>query len=165
MQRILALVCGLIFLSGCASSPKETADASENLHYTKEASLKVRWRTSIGEGSKGAYLRIQPEVVGETVYTADPAGYVYALNLNNGKTLWNTKLEEVISAGVAVTDACLIVATQNGFLHCLNPDNGEQVWQARLSSEAISTPVADDQQAFVHTVDGRVTAFDLTLGQ
>lgn len=165
MQRILALVCGLIFLSGCASSPKETADASENLHYTKEASLKLRWRTSIGEGSKGAYLRIEPFVDEETIYTADPSGSVYALNLKNGKTLWSTKLNEVISAGVIVTDSCLIVATQNGFLHCLNPDNGNKVWQTRLSSEAISTPAADDQQVFVHTVDGRVTAFDLSAGQ
>ncbi len=165
MQRILATICGLIFLSGCASSPKETADTRENLHYTKEASLKVRWRTSIGEGSKGAYLRIQPEVVEDIIYTADPTGHVYALNLKNGKTLWSSKLEEIISAGVVVTDSCLIVATQNGFLHCLSPDNGDKIWQSRLSSEAISTPAADDKQVFVHTVDGRVTAFDLSAGQ
>lgn len=165
MQRILAIICGLVFLSGCASSPKEAADESENLHYTKEASLKIRWRTSIGEGSKGAYLRIQPEVVDETIYSADPSGHVFALNLNNGKTLWSTKLEEVISAGVTLTDSCLIVATQNGFLHCLSPTNGQKIWQARLSSESISTPAADDKQVFVHTVDGRVTAFDLSAGQ
>lgn len=165
MQRILALVCGLIFLSGCASSPQETADTNENLHYTKEASLKVRWRNSIGEGSKGAYLRIEPIVNDSTIYSADPSGQVLALNLENGKTQWRTKLDETISAGVSLTDACLLVATENGFLHCLNPDNGDPIWQTRLSSEAISTPAADDKQVFVHTVDGRVTAFDLTAGQ
>src|SRR5690554_7542548 len=58
MQRFLALVCGLIFLTGCASSPEEPTASSEKLHYTKDASLKIKWRTSIGDGSKGAYLRI-----------------------------------------------------------------------------------------------------------
>lgn len=165
MQRILALVCGLVFLTGCASAPKESAENSENLHYTKAADLNIRWRTSIGDGAKGAYLRLQPAVEEDTIYTADPSGEVYALNLNNGKTRWSVKLGQVISAGVTLTDACLIVATQNGFLHCLNPSNGSKVWQAKLSSEAISPAGADDQQVFVHTVDGRVTAFDLSAGQ
>lgn len=165
MQRFLALVCGLIFLTGCASSPEEPTASSEKLHYTKDASLKIKWRTSIGDGSKGAYLRIEPEVQDDTIYMADPSGQVLALNLENGKNLWTSKLKETITAGVTVTPSCLLVTTQNGFLHCLSPDNGSSVWTAKLSSEAVSTPAADDRQVFVHTVDGRVTSFDLSAGQ
>src|SRR5690349_24265799 len=51
---------------------------------------------------------------------ADPSGQVLALNLENGKNLWTSKLKETITAGVTVTPSCLLVTTQNGFSHCLS---------------------------------------------
>src|SRR5690554_6373478 len=95
----------------------------------------------------------------------DPTRQVLALNLENGKNLWTSKLKETITAGVTLTPSCLLVTTQHGFLHFLSPDNGSSVWTAKLSTEAVSTPAADDRQVFVHTVDGRVTSFDLSAGQ
>lgn len=161
MQKLWLMVLGATLLLGCASTPNLDTDPS----YSHAASVSVQWRTRLGEGSQGSYVRLAPVVAEDKIYAADANGTVRQLDLASGASNWKVTLDKPINAGVTLAGERLLLVTRDGVLHSLSAADGSEQWQARLTSEAISPAAVDGSRAFVHTVDGRVSAFDLTDGR
>lgn len=164
MRKFLAPLLGLALIAGCASTT--TQETAADYQYSKTAKVNIKWRISLGEGPVNIYARLEPAVDGQHIYAADIDGSVRALALKNAKQYWRVQLDQKITSGVALAAKQLLVTTQNGYLVSLERENGQEQWRVLMPSEAISTPtVGDDGRVYVHTVDGHVTAFNLTNGQ
>lgn len=168
MPNILVALLTLIVLAGCSSSPaKDSAAAADKSlpDVERQTTIDIRWRLKTGDGSGSAYVRLQPAVVGNMLYTADVGGRVSALALDTGRQQWSVTLEQPVLAGVTAVGDQLFVATRDGFLHSLQRADGSLQWRSRLTSEALSPVSADDRRVFIHTVDGRISAFERSDGR
>lgn len=164
MRYFLAPLLGLALLTGCASTT--TQENVADFQFSKEATVKIKWRTQLGDGPNNNYARLEPAVDDDIVYAADANGTVSALALKNARQQWSVKLDQPIKSGLVLTDKQLLVTTHNGFLVSLNRQDGAEQWRVLMPSESVSAPsVGDDGHAYVHTVDGHITAFSLANGQ
>ena len=153
-------------LSACSSTPEKEAEEEQGLlpEFEAKAELSVSWRQTLGKGPGSACARLRAAVVGDQVFAADSSGSLYSLDLEDGSQNWQIDLDQAITAGVVVDSGQVFVATRDGILHCLSTD-GEPLWQAVLSSESISPAGFDERRVFVHTVDGRISAFEREDGK
>lgn len=164
MRKLLAPLLGLALIAGCASTT--TQETAADYHYSKTAKVSIKWRQKLGDGPANIYARLDPVVEDGRIYAADLSGSVRVLALKNAKQFWRVQLDQPITSGVALAKQQLLVTTKNGYLVSLDKDNGSEQWRTLMPSEAVSAPtIGDDNRAYVHTVDGHITAFELTNGQ
>jgi uncharacterized protein (TIGR03382 family) len=65
-------------------------------------------------GAREAGFQASPVITGDLVWAADTAGQLTALDLHTGAALWTTRLGTPVLAGLAVSDAWLVVASYDG---------------------------------------------------
>lgn len=167
------LLAGLliVLLAGCASKSattdnnEESASRSSLAPLQSSVDLKVMWRTQLGEGPGSNYSRIELAVVDNIVYSVSVDGSVFAVSLDNGRTLWRQRLATPITGGITHDRGDLFVSTMDGRLHALAATDGSLHWSTRLTSEAIAPVGVDARRVFVQTVDGRITAFERSDGR
>ncbi len=153
-------------LSACSSTPEKEAEEAQGLlpEFEAKTELSVSWRQTLGKGPGSTYARLRAVVAGDQVFAADSSGRLYSLELEDGSQNWQVDLDQTITGGVVVDSGQVFVATRDGILHCLSTE-GEPLWQAVLSSESISPAGFDERRVFVHTVDGRISAFERQDGK
>ncbi|MDQ1362836.1 MAG: outer membrane protein YfgL, lipoprotein component of the protein assembly complex, partial [Pseudomonadota bacterium] len=95
---------------------------------------------------------------------ADRDGYVMAVNAENGKVIWRTDLDVIISGGVGGTADYHVVATRDGEVIALN-STGEMVWRKKISSESLAPPAVDDDRVIVRGTDGSIVALAIEDGK
>lgn len=131
-----------------------------------KVTLQKKWSVPVGAAQKNsAWLKLKPAVHNNTVYTADAAGVVQAVNSSTGKLLWSRKLSEGLVSGPAVAQGYLIVSTDASRIMVLNQTDGSDVWQASVSGEVLSSPVIAQGKLVAKTIDGNLFAFDLRSGK
>jgi len=125
--------------------------------------LKLAWQVpSEARSTYGAYSA-SPVVSGGVVYMQDLESNVGAVDLETGKTLWETKMESPDQGpnGVAVAEGMVFGATATGAF-ALDAETGEEVWSTELATvpkEAIDmSPGVHDGLVYVSTVPTDVTS-------
>jgi len=88
---------------------------------------------SIYQNSGKSYPESQPPLAG--------TGDIVALNIANGKILWDHKLRYSPYGDVTVTNDLVFATTFSGQLFAFNRSNGKIVWQSKLPAGSIA-PVA-----------------------
>jgi outer membrane protein assembly factor BamB len=79
---------------------------------------------------------------------------------------WTRKLESGIEAPPVVTQALVLVATDNGTLSALKRESGTLVWSVKAGEGGIeASPLIVENKIVVTTLDGDVIAFDLLQGR
>lgn len=159
---LLPLFTVLLGLSGCSSK-----SAAPGLPAIEGAPIKVeqRWSARIGKGSDGEVLFLQPAVEAPAIYAVSRNGVVKSLGRATGQTRWQVRLESDISAGVAVKDGLLAMATDQAELLLLNAQTGKLAWKAPLGATLLAVPRITDRDVIVQTLDGRIQTFDRATGQ
>ena len=158
----VAPLVALVLLTGCASTAETEAEPME---YNDSARIKIKWRIQLDDGPKRQFSRLQPVLDGDVLYMAGSEGTVRALRLKDAKQFWRVDLKQAISGGVSLVDGRLLVTTFDGHLVSLDQASGAEQWRTALPSEAISPAAYDRHNAYVHTVDGKISAFELSNGQ
>jgi outer membrane protein assembly factor BamB len=111
----------------------------------------------------------QLSILSLTVYTQ-----ITALQLSNGKILWNRTLGDAILDDYAfagyntpcISEGLIIVATPDGFLSAINPENGELAWENRIYNKNIfsayltSSPSYGEGYIYIGTPDGYIHIYD-----
>ena len=94
---------------------------------------------------------------------ADRDGIVWALDKNNGTSLWQQgALARRNLTSAAIHDNHAVVGDFDGYLHWLRMDNGELAARARAGRDAIKgAPVVADGVLVVQTVGGDLSAYRL----
>ena len=115
-----------------------------------------RWRVFIGNNEASA-----PAVVGTTAYVGNAAGTLYALDLANGKQVWQHRNSEFISLPAVTGSQLFIVSgmSANAALTALDSASGTQSWTQLVSQLDTTAPVIAGSAVLVRTTDGRVLAF------
>ncbi len=91
------LLCAVL-LSGCSWLSKKTGQEPMELESFKEtAKLSEVWSRSVGNGQGIGLTQLTPVIDGDKIYTVDHEGVVTALNRQNGKKLWSTKITKGFS--------------------------------------------------------------------
>lgn len=171
-QKIgLLLGLGLISslsLGGCAAitgvGTDNTPAPSPLVNFQPQLNPQKVWVSRAGKGTDEQYLNLVPAMNGNAVYTADYKGHVTALNLQNGKTLWQTDLDTPLVAGPGVDQGVILVGSSQAGLYALNQSNGRINWHTTLSNQIIAPPIITNNMAIVKTLDGQLWAINLSDG-
>jgi outer membrane protein assembly factor BamB len=156
---LLSACSSLSWLNPFAKEDPKTAPAVLQ-NFTTSMSVKNAWTVSLG--SSGDYF-FSPAVVGADVYAASADGTVVKINGSSGQVVWKIKAELPLTAGVGASAKAVAVAGQKGVLFAFD-ELGKLRWKAQASSEILSAPAVTESLVLVHSIDNRITAFDLETG-
>ena len=156
---LLSACSSLSWLNPFAKEDAKTAPAALQ-NFTSSMSVKSAWTVSLG--SSGDYF-FSPAVVGADVYAASADGSIAKINASSGQVIWKIKAELPLTAGVGANAKAVAVAGQKGVLFAFD-GQGKLRWKAQASSEILSAPAVTESLVLVHSIDNRVTAFDLETG-
>lgn len=124
----------------------------------------VAWSSSVLKKQE-RFDKLVPYITGDKIYAADHAGFVVALSRQSGKTFWKNNTHKKLTAGPALVDNQLMVATKDALVIALDPKTGHQIWEAKVASEVLSPPTGANGIILVHAIDGSVTALAAKDGQ
>lgn len=125
----------------------------------------VRWDQTIAvprgrsELERMVDVDMEPQVVGDAVYTASYQGRVSALTLESGQVLWTRDMSAYL--GLAASANHLFIVDSDGALWCLDRDSGATVWrQDRLAGRVTTAPVIMGKHIVVGAAEGSVYWLD-----
>ncbi|MEQ1825106.1 MAG: PQQ-binding-like beta-propeller repeat protein [Pirellula sp.] len=84
---------------------------------------------------------------------------VLALNMENGKLLWEQVLKKRADASPIICNGRVWVASENGLLYALDVHSGEEKWTYQLTGQVLASPVASDGKLILATEKGTVVCF------
>lgn len=129
--------------------------------------LKPAWRYQT-EGP----IRTSAAIVDGVAYVGSTDGWLYALDIAQGRRLWRFPAEAPITGAPAWLDGRLYFGTEAGDVFCVaqprkdSPPAGQLVWRYRTSSAVVASPlVTDSGLVIVGSTDGYIYALDRDAGR
>lgn len=188
LVKSVAIVSAAVIAVGCSSSDDEEPKFATLQPINAEVTPKVLWNESVGSGIGEYFSRLNPVVEYGNVYAADRAGIVRAMNKNNGKTVWEVDLRNMIkfdeardegwfeglfaspfpariSGGLVAQYDNVYLGTENGDVIALDAETGELVWHTEVGNEVMSDPAVGEGRVVVHTGGGKVISLDASTGE
>ena len=107
------------------------------------------------------------EVEGGTLFSADARDHIWALDKNNGATLWKQdKLQARQITRPAAMDEWLVVGDYDGYLHWLSQFDGHFVARVRVDDAGILVPpLVKGDRVYVISREGELAAYQLKPGK
>ncbi|MEO0072197.1 MAG: PQQ-binding-like beta-propeller repeat protein [candidate division WOR-3 bacterium] len=151
------------FYTGSEIPSSPALDAQGNIYFGDDSGYvtsltpnrTVRWRRRIGIG-----VWTSPAISGSRVYVGTDDGYLYALNIDNGNTIWRFTADDAIrSSPVIGTDGAIYFGCNDGKLYAITAAGSlKSGFPIQLSDDAItSTPaIATDGTIVVYTSEDMV---------
>ncbi len=108
----------------------------------------------------GGAIPGRPAVAGGVAYVPSEDRHLYALEVESGKMLWRTYVEDRPNGSLSVgPDGTIYLGTRRGWLVAVNP-GGMEIWRVRLEAAIVGDPaVAFDGTIYVSAEDGTLHAF------
>ncbi len=164
--RIPAAIVLLGFLVSCGGN-KDNADPPAELTAIKiNVPLQLNWALDTRAAKNRASYRLRPLLVGNHAYSIDTDGTVVSVDLASGRKLWKFDTELAPITGLAGNDQILIATSQDGDIVAYreSDDELELLWKTRIESEIRATPLVDNDQVFVRSVDGKLRSLAIADG-
>jgi outer membrane protein assembly factor BamB len=160
--RVCALL-SLALLSGCSmfSGKKPRLEAAPLVSFKPAMAVRTVWTAELGKS--GDYF-LAPAYADGKVFAAATDGQVAAFDAANGKSLWNTRVDADISAGVGADIGTVAVASAKGTLFAFDTATGKQRWKVKLSTEVLSAPAVGAGVVVVRSMDNKIAAYDAETG-
>lgn len=133
----------------------------------KTAPLSINWVSSIKHGRTAVKKKLSfatPLVAGDKVFVGSFGSYFCAVNLANGKKIWEKKLEGPIETKAVIDGEALYLGDGEGYVYSINPATGEIIWQVYVGEEVMASPVVDRDMVFIATQNNSVFALDKSTG-
>src|SRR4051812_16273180 len=109
--------------------------------------------------------RAQPVVADGRVYIGDMDGRVYALSLEDGRTLWTADNPGGTCAALAVAGDVVIATSIPGAIAGFNVASGRRLWRVKARKAITGAPLMIGSTIFCGCHDGRVYAIDAPSGR
>ncbi|MDH5786647.1 MAG: PQQ-binding-like beta-propeller repeat protein, partial [Chromatiales bacterium] len=158
-MKQIALILLSLLLVACSGGIDPVEPPSELTGFKPELRLLPNWSQSVGNGSGGKYLRLQPLLDGEQIVVADHFGLVRAFDAVNGERLWQMDLGRTINAGAGYAEGVLLFGG-DAEVFAIERSSGRLRWSQEISSEVLAAPVAEGDTIVVHAVDGSISALN-----
>ena len=166
------LVLGFLLTTGCSTitgwfsddefDPREPVELEK---LTEQVKLKSRWSRGVGDGQGEGLLKINPVLVGDSLYAASAEGRVMSVDPESGRVRWKQDLELALSGGVGHHGGSIFVGASEGLVMRLDADSGAEIWRATVSGEVLSAPQGDGRYVVAQTYDGKLMGFDYENGK
>jgi outer membrane protein assembly factor BamB len=126
----------------------------------------IRWRKRLGASETS------PTIVGNRVYVGDAEGNVYALNENDGKTLWHYEVGAAVKGAIAYDRGDVFFGAYDGYLYALNATTGKLVWRTSSARDLFgghgtfySGAAVAYSRIYLGSTDGKVYSFGERTGK
>ncbi|WP_297800626.1 outer membrane protein assembly factor BamB [Arenimonas sp. GDDSR-1] len=189
VRKLIALSAALSVLTACSTvtgifkSDKEKATAAAELtDIASPIAIRKLWSVSVGQGEAELAIRQKPVVDGDTVYAADAANQLVAIDKATGKIKWKATPNKeaasggwkfwqkptqpfALTGGPAVYSGLVALGGRNGEVFAFNAADGAILWKTMVSSSVISAPLITFDTVIVRANDGKVIGLDLSTGE
>ena len=166
------LLTSLTVLAGCSTvkgwfsdddfDPREPVELQK---INEQVKLKSRWSRGVGDGQGEGLYKINPLLVGDSIYVASAEGRVASVDPESGRLRWKTDLDLALSGGVGHHGDSIFVGASEGLVMRLSADTGAEMWRATVSGEVLSAPQGDGRYVVAQTYDGKLMGFDYETGE
>lgn len=170
LGRIL-LLTSFALLAGCSTvmgwfsdddfDPREPVELQK---INEQVKLKSRWSRGVGDGQGEGLYKINPILVGDSIYVASAEGRVASVDPDSGRVRWKTDLDLALSGGVGHHGSSIFVGASEGLVMRLSADSGEEIWRTAVSGEVLAAPQGDGRYVIAQTYDGKLMGFDYETG-
>jgi outer membrane protein assembly factor BamB len=113
----------------------------------------VKWKYETGLG-----ISSSPAVSGDLAFIGSKDGFLYALEIQNGRLRWKVQVSDVVTAPPVIGSG--IVCVQAGGIHAVDIATGGIVWRAGMGGAVQGAPVLSEDVIYVATSDGEVYALE-----
>ena len=101
---------------------------------------RIIWKKNIYKKSyKKIYKNLVFSIYEGNIYIADNIGFVYSINLKDGKLLWIRSYEVPIKSNIKVFNNKIFLINQDNKIFCLNTKDGSLVWNIHSISSFIKS--------------------------
>jgi outer membrane protein assembly factor BamB len=167
LKRVLLLAVFGISLMQLSCATKDNSEPPAPLtRIEKSIPVYTEWKINAGEGIDTTSYNMQPLLNQGQIFSVDTEGMVTSVNAQSGRVNWTSFTRLASITGLAGGEGVVIVSSKNGDLvaYDIEDKNLRQRWAIRLKGEIRATPVIVDEQVFVRTVDGKLSALSLLDG-
>lgn len=158
------MVSGCETISNFMGGEDNSEPPAPLVEFTPTTGVVTRWSRNVGDGSDKLYLKLNPVVTEDSIYTTSRNGDVVALNPDNGNIRWSRDTREPLASAAGVGEELVLAGTSNGRVVALDKASGEIRWNVRMSSEVLAAPQIDNNIVVVRSVDGKLTGLDGATG-
>jgi len=124
---------------------------------------KLLWEFEAEEGEFGKAIYSSPAKDSEILFTTSWNGKIYALNMKNGKKLWDLNLGWSSTASPLVVDGKVFIGSSDG-LYAIDKKTGRLIWESDVG--AISTkPAFLADTIYCGSHNGNIYAIDPKNGE
>jgi outer membrane protein assembly factor BamB len=123
------------------------------LRATDLFSAKRLWQKKVKDVAAG------PIIVDNRLFVSSGDGFLRALDLDNGESVWTFAGDQRPSAAASFDGVRIFQPSEQGWLYAVSPDSGKELYRVRLDGSLVS-PVAAAQFVYAATVTGRVYALN-----
>lgn len=165
---LMRIVPALILLSLAACSTPDNSEPPAELTEIEDPEyVRERWSVDTGKGAIENFFDMQPLVIDNKIFTIDTKGLIQQVDAVKGKVEWSYESGLSAIAGLSGNESYLVATSSEGqvVLFERTEKSLNQVWQKLLNSEIRSRAILDRQQVFVRTVDGHLSALNVSDGQ
>ena len=164
LSSLLTTACSTItgWFSDDEFDPREPVKLEK---IAEQVKLKSRWSRGVGDGQGEGLLKINPVLVGDSLYAASAEGRVISVDPESGRVRWKQDLELALSGGLGHHGNSIFVGASEGLVIRLDADAGAEIWRAPVSGEVLSAPQGNGRYVVAQTYDGKLMGFDYENGE
>jgi len=164
--RILIAIVLATLLAACGGGKDNTDPPADLTAIQYDVPLQLNWALETRAEKNRASYRLRPLLIGNRVYSIDTGGTIVRIDADKGRKLWKFDTDLAPITGLAGDGQILIATSQDGDIIAYreSDDELELVWKIRVVSEIRATPVIDNEQVFVRSVDGKLRSLAIADG-
>ena len=101
---------------------------------------KVNWKKNIYKKVyKKIYKNLTFSIYENIIYVADNIGFIYAIDLDNGKIVWIKNHKIPLRSNIKIFDNKIFLIDQDNQIFCLNTKDGSKIWNVFSISSFIKS--------------------------
>jgi outer membrane protein assembly factor BamB len=162
IRFLILLFISVVLLPGCSDDDNSEPPA-ELVEFEQTLKVDELWSVDTGEGVEQLFVKLFPLVLDNSIIVTDRAGHVSSFDIENGKKLWETELDIIVSGGVGGNNKHLVITSRNGYVILLDA-TGKLIWKVDASSEVLMPAQIAGNLIVIRSVDGRITALSIEDG-
>lgn len=128
------------------------------LPFAPRGNLRELWGTRLEEEISGP-----PAVVADKVFAGCRDGFLYCLDLENGRPLWKFDAGSEITSMPVVFQEGVLLSTMDGRVICVDSE-GERRWEVEVGGPVTAAPLPGEGRVFFGSRDGFLYCVDARDG-
>jgi len=166
LKKLSLMVLPLAVVACSSFFEKDNTPPPRKLvQFSPEITPRLLWSTRASSGSGDEYLKLQPAISENAIYTTSLNGVITSIDRATGRTNWRTNTGLTLTSGAGVGDGIVAAGSRQGEVVAVQQSTGKQLWQASVPGEIIAAPAIADGIVVIKAVDGNVRGLDVRNGE